>query len=200
MSKIFTACLLLILSVQSFATERATFGVRGERLPVYQLVTFVSDPQETEDDFVLRVGTFLTRYSQQSGFEACASLVQRADGRLVASVTSNESHIGCVAVITTEGEETGRSIHSHPESGNVRLNLADNTFLRGDQGRQGNARRESMRTMGGVSPTDRLSGSGYLVEKGRVVFFSRNAPDRLVGPIAASPLAPSLLASSAPQE
>lgn len=189
----FIAALFLGLVSVAAPAHEATFGVRGEALPVYQLATFRAQAQETEVDFVLRVGAFLDRYTRANGFEACAALVLQ-EGRLVARVTTNESHVGCLAVTFAGDQGVGRSIHSHPAPGVVRLNLADNTFLRGDRGRQGPSRRVSMRTRQGVSPTDRLGGPGYLVENGQVVFFSSQQPDRVVGPVAASPLPTSVVA------
>ena len=50
------------------------------------------------------------------------------------------------------------------------------------------ARRASMTVRTGVSPTDRRGDPGYLVEGGLVVFFSPDQPDRIVGPVADSPL------------
>lgn len=190
----FIVTLVLGLVATSSIAHEATFGVRGESLPVHHLITFRAEAQETEVDFVLRVGAFLDRYTQVNGYEACTDLIIQ-EGRLVARVTTNESHVGCLAVTYAGDELVGRSIHSHPAVGVVRLNLADNTFLRGDRGRQGADRRGTLRTRPGVSPTDRLSGPGYLVENGQVVFFSSQQPDRVVGPVAASPLPPSMLAA-----
>jgi hypothetical protein len=186
---------LALATVPTHAQE-ARFGVRGETLRVTPLTTFRAETGETEHDFVRRVGTFLDRYTAANGFEACAALAMNS-GQLIARVSTVESHIGCVVVSSTGDQSINRGIHSHPRSGHVRLNLADNTFLRGDQGRQGPSRANSMRTTGGVSATDRLSGEGYLVEGGQVVFFAPGVPDQVVGPIAASPLPPSMLANQA---
>lgn len=178
---------MLALMALPVSSQEARFGVRGERLPVQHLTTFRAQPDEVEEAFVLRVGTFLERFSAAHGHEACAALVL-VDDRLVARVSTNGSHVGCLAVTQAGDRYTGRSIHSHPRPGVVRLNLADNVFLRGDQGRQGPARRASMTVRPGVSPTDRRGDPGYLVEGGLVVFFSPDQPDRIVGPVADSPL------------
>ena len=90
------------------------------RLPVQHLTTFRAQPDEVEEAFVLRVGTFLERFSAAHGHEACAALVL-VDDRLVARVSTNGSHVGCLAVTQAGDRYTGRSIHSHQRPGVVRL-------------------------------------------------------------------------------
>ena len=118
---------VLALMALPVSSQEARFGVRGESLPVQRLTTFRAQPDEVEEAFVLRVGTFLERFSAAHGHEACAALVL-VDDRLVARVSTNSSHVGCLVVTQAGDRYTGRSIHSHPRPGVVRLNLADNVL------------------------------------------------------------------------
>lgn len=189
----FRALLVIVL----FATfpalaNQLVFGHRGESLPVTHLATFQADPGESERDFVLRVGSFLDRYTRNNGFEACASLVIN-DGKLTARVSTSNSQVGCLITIMEGDEPVGRGIHSHPEAGILRLSANDNVFLRGNGGNR-NGRVSTVRRTAGPSKTDRAGGPGYLVENGMVVFYTPHGQDEVVGPVAASPLSPSQLA------
>lgn len=189
MKKMILALFLLMLSLPVSAQEVA-FGMRGETLPVAHLATFRSDPGETEDEFVARVGTFLHRYTQENGHEACAPLALREE-TLIARVSTSHSQVGCLVVLRKGDGYLGRSIHSHPEATLLRLTENDNIFLRGN-GTAGKSRVFSLRRKIGPSDTDRQH-EGYLVEGGIVTFYSPGQPDRIVGPIAASPLPPSVV-------
>lgn len=184
--------LFAILSLICFpvlAQNNAKFGIRGENLPVIPLTTFYAQPDETEEVFVARVGAFLDRFTLNNGLEACAALVLTDNNRLMARVTTSNSQVGCLMVVNNNDVFTGRGIHSHPNGRDLRLTLQDNIFLRGN-GSNRRERQVSTRRALGPSTTDRRSGAGYLVEDGIITFFAPGKKDRIIGPVAESPLAP----------
>ena len=86
-------------------------------------------------------------------------------------------------------------VNPSPLGGVENILVFFNVFLRGNGG-NGKARVSILRRASGPSKTDRAGSPGYLVEYGVVVFYSPNEQDRVLGPVAPSPLSPSQLAQA----
>lgn len=173
-------------------SQMVKFGPRGESLPLTQLVTLTSAPDEGKEAFLARSGRFFHNYTQNNGYEACANICRSADGnRFGLVVTTNQSHVGCLVVSKCPDAtpiSTGQSIHSHPLAGSFQANAADELFRKVTSNNTSKLRRQSYtRVHGGdhakFSETDRASGPGYLVADEKLMYFD-GKEENVVSPLA----------------
>lgn len=137
--------------------------------------TVVSQQDETEQEFVLRVAPLLRDRTKETGWELCGVLAQGA-GKLGVVLVSSQSTLACVLRpdLVPEGmEATDRSIHSHPgpNSKDVGFTAMDHALAQhaGHKLTLGQDQPRNRRG-GGFSTQDFQVGPGYLVLERQVLF------------------------------
>lgn len=103
-----------------------------DKLPREMLGTYTSNPGETLNAFLLRVGTALHTYSEQANYEACGVIAVATDDKASAQFAvithSNHAHIGCATDahdIPAGMVSSGTTIHSHIMRHKATLNATD---------------------------------------------------------------------------
>lgn len=188
----FRFLLLFALALPVLAqAQTVVFGPRGERATAYRLTTLTSDEGESKEAFLGRVGRFMTNYTQNNTFEACASICKAnaspASTKWAVVVHSNESVLACAAVsVCPDGmADTNEVIHSHPVMGQYPITRTDEAFLRARNERQKVGRQFAVREYSGFSAIDKERGKGYLVENEQLLYFDGSTTTQL-GPVAAT--------------
>lgn len=143
------------------------------RLPYAKLYDIVSDPGESVDAFMGRIGIRLREFSDKTGFEACG--VVATDGeRFGVVVGTNLAHTACAnfdAFVPSGMRSTGSTIHSHGGQGQFKMTTADLLFA----GIPESARSRHLRgTVYGqeldkFSERDLAGGPGYLATPDGVI-------------------------------
>lgn len=155
------------------------------RLDYQRLFEAVSEPGESLDVFVSRIGPRLVAYSDASGFEACGVLASKGD-RFGVVVGTNRSHLACASFrnkVPAGMISTGETVHSHGQ-GAARLNTNDLRFL----GLSEDARTQRMfGTLHGqdrfnFSERDLAGGAGYLATPRGVIHHNGRGQARQVLP------------------
>lgn len=190
MKRIILAIFLLAFSLPTFA-QNIAFGDRGERAKVVHLVQLTSYDNESKEEFLGRVGRFLTNFTTNNNYEGCASICSvPGQNKWGVRVQTNESVLACLVTDQCPSEmvQTGESIHSHPNIGQHRLTVADEQFLRARKDRH-KSRVFSVSRYGGFSDIDKTHGAGYLVENAQLLFFN-GKETKVVGPVATNVLRP----------
>lgn len=143
------------------------------------LFTETSAPGETLDAFVLRIAPRLRAFSNETGFEACASLASDGE-RFGAVVGTNLGHTVCVnfhAKVPAGMTFTGETVHSHTHAARYRANKSDRLVL-------GPGTRLGQVVHGGkpdeFSDED-YAAPGYMVSTGRVLYQAGKGTERVVG-------------------
>lgn len=99
------------------------------RLPYQALGTMTSEPGESRDHFLARVGLALRAFSDRTKFEACAEIGAAPGGQAWGVVIgSTDSHLGCVVEndrVPVGMTPTGITIHSHGGGAGFRMSKAD---------------------------------------------------------------------------
>lgn len=145
-----------------------------------------SNAGEAKEDFLLRVGSFLQSYTAKTGYEACG-LVGAAEGdKFAVAVTTNESHIGCLATAKVAGFVVDKeSIHSHPQILHYRVSQVDYVFLSVQNGNTAHLNQmDNIQAENTFSATDYKTGRGYLVTNGKLLYqYGKQYPVREVGEV-----------------
>ncbi|WP_313251615.1 hypothetical protein [Stenotrophomonas sp.] len=169
--------------------EVAADDVQRVRIPGMGVVDYqrlfevVSEPGESLDAFVLRIGPRLRAYSDAMGFEACGVLATDGE-RFSVVVGTNFGYMACVSSsqFVLEGfRHAGATIHSHGKQGRFHPTKTD-LLLMGETFAGG---RPSLAVVHGqalnaFSDADRRSGAGYLAGEDGRVFFQGNGTTREV--------------------
>lgn len=140
-----------------------------ELSPFVELGSLDSAPEESFDDFILRVGMEIDLFTRTTLHEACAVIMKATDrDAWRVRITTNRSHISCTMIVFEEEgfERTGEDIHSHPRIvGGVKANARDI------------AKRKDFFCGEGIivfdenfSGIDYAHGPGYLVSRGRLLY------------------------------
>ena len=79
------------------------------------------------DQFVIELGKNLRDYTQETGFEVCASICRSSDGLFGAQLFTMQSHTVCpIPPKCPSGMEvSGQTIHSHTTMRSYKINRAD---------------------------------------------------------------------------
>ena len=143
------------------------------------LFTATSETGETLDAFVLRIAPRLRAFSDETGFEACASLASDGE-RFGAVVGTNLGHTVCVnfhAKVPQGMAFTGETVHSHTHAARYRANKSDRLVL-GPSTRLG-------QVVHGGNPDEfsdeDYAAPGYMVSTGQVLHQSGKGTERVVG-------------------
>lgn len=94
--------------------------VDTQGLPYVHIADYYSNPGESKNDFLLRIGPKLRAYSDKTGFEACGVIATNQQGQFAVVLGSSLSHIGCVNDTTRIPHgmtSTNETIHSHGRNG-----------------------------------------------------------------------------------
>ena len=97
--------------------DRSLPDGRTLRLGRLDLPTVVSAPNQTLDAVVLERTGPMARFTQLSGFEACARVCKAPDGRWAWTVQTVGSRLGCMTTADAcpaGFEPTETSVHTHP--------------------------------------------------------------------------------------
>ncbi|HFT7412125.1 TPA: hypothetical protein ACOD9X_004534 [Stenotrophomonas maltophilia] len=136
------------------------------RVGYQRLFEAVSEPGESLDGFVLRIGPRLRAYSDETGYEACGVLASDGD-RFGVVIGTNHSHVACVnfaSKVPAGFQPTVETIHSHGGEKTFAASATDVALLGKDA--FGSRSRTSLRVTGQnlhmFSKTDYHGGAGYL--------------------------------------
>lgn len=89
-------------------------------LPYEHIADVTSEPGESENAFLLRIGPQLRAYSDKTGFEACGTIGSDGQGHYGVVLGSSHSHLSCVNYpdrVVAGMTATGYTIHSHGKQG-----------------------------------------------------------------------------------
>lgn len=178
----FAAFLMGMASDEANSTETST-------AQAWVVGTYASNPGESKQAFVQRVGAVLLDWSNQTGTEACGNIAQRNDGGYVVTLTTEKSHINCLfSVAVPDGARLiGETIHNHPGTGvgEVKLDANDSTLAAAlsDWDVQQCARRKAcwVKTEpADFSGPDYDAGAGYLVTQGTLRYQHGRGTSELI--------------------
>lgn len=148
-------------------------------LPFVDLGVVDSREGESKNEYMLRVGQILDRFTVASGHEGCGIIMENKAGdawrvRLI----TNRSQVACVSMLFDEPgyHLTDETIHSHPQprGGIVYANFQDQTLRGFDCGRR------LAIDDADFSPGDLENGPGYLVARGKLLHH-RDGKKTLIG-------------------
>lgn len=150
-----------------------------------EMGTYLSEPGESLDEFILRTAPVLDAFTAEKEWEACAAIAKTPDGdRYGFVLTSSQGMLGCLVYtnILPDGMEfAGMSVHSHPGTPDVHPTYMDGVLL-AMRGLSGQVRAGAPNWgRRGFSKDDYDAGPGYLVANGRVFFQAGRKTDREVG-------------------
>lgn len=171
----FVFTLLLAFAFHSNAHDTASW----ERV---HLPDYVSEENESLDDFVLRIAPVLASYTNDTKWEVCSPIGQSEDGRFAVSLISSKASLGCIVYL--ENLPSGftymqLSVHSHPNEKSITPTQMD-LNIASFHGRKINQRRVRSQPEG-FSPDDFAAGPGYLVTPTQVLFQEGHRTVRRVG-------------------
>lgn len=152
-------------------------------IPATPVDSFRSDPGETRDGFLLRVGAALFAFSARTQLEACGTIAERADGqRWAVDAYTYRSHVFCLSLAENVAPgfvTTGLAIHSHPTKHAFSATEADRAFL----GIPQSDRPVTVRVQRPewFSSGDYDNGPGYLATERGVLFQEGRGGERLLG-------------------
>lgn len=159
------------------AVER--IDIRGLGGLDYQhLFTARSEPGESLDAFMVRIGSRLRDWTRAEGFEACAAIASDGE-RFGVVVGTNRGHTVCVnfhAKVPVGMTATGQTVHSHTTMRRYRLTQADLLVVGG--GRVGAVQRGDNPEL--FSEED-FSAPGYMVSGTTVWHQAGKGTERAVG-------------------
>ena len=119
---------LLALSFSSLATPLSARVTVGERVLPAVLLEAVRVEGSDADAAALAAAKVIHRYTQQTGFEACATMCKTPTGWAIQPLSVG-SHTSCPVVRQcpegSNASPSGLSIHSHRPAGAYRANRAD---------------------------------------------------------------------------
>ncbi len=148
---------------------------RGEVVPFISLTTIIQRDGESQDQYLVRLAQWMLNYTTGTNYEICGALAKSESGQLSVRLFTNNSHISCAntGAVAPGYVATGDSIHSHPVNERFTINDADRAFIR-DRIGGGQVKRNAAFAAGGkdFSDQDYLSGPGYLVAHGRLLYQS----------------------------
>jgi hypothetical protein len=170
--------------------EKTAFTPETVRLVAQfeDLGNWVSQPSETKDAFLLRVGQSLQLYTRTTGYEGCGYIVGEKGGTAWSvHLTTNLSHFNCLPVLFVPDPALNaltETIHSHPnpEYGrSIRVSRDDKELnpMNGAISEGDHVQVES----GDFSRQDFQRGTGYLVTKGKLLYQDTPAHRRTVGKV-----------------
>ena len=144
--------------------ERVTVAGIGH-MSYQRLFQLISEPNESLDDFLLRVGPKLRAFSDATGMEACGEIAQ-GDGRYGIIGGTSYSHLGCAifSIKVPQGMTAlGVGIHSHGGKSQFKQNREDRIFsgVEDDPRAIGHAVVYGQ-DLGAFSQQDQAIGRGYL--------------------------------------
>lgn len=195
---------VLPLVAKTDATLAAASDTGRFQLYYQRLGAFVSQPGETQDRFMTRVGSFLAYYTQSTGWEACGLIQEKQDGEgWAVRLITNGSQIGCAQIkFDVPGYvNTDLGIHSHPAKHSVRVSLQDQRLASGPM--CGSHRRVFPNAF---SERDYHNGAGYLVipegfaRPARLLFQQGKGTEAVVADLDGPPASPDAVATGVPVE
>ena len=140
-----------------------------ERAPFVELGAMDSLPDESVDEFLVRVAQAMDTFTQRTHHEACGVIMaHQLDPVWRVRLTTNRSHVSCTMVLFDEPGfvRWGPDIHSHPRvPGGFQVNSQD--VLRNPSFRCGQT---AIVFDERFSERDLDRGPGYLVSRGRLLF------------------------------
>lgn len=154
-------------------TPHSSVDSNKKEYPIYfdTLGSFISQKDESKDDFLIRVSHFMRDYTDKTGWEVCGVIQENASNKkeYAIQVVTNASKIACLSVDIESPTfvSTDERIHTHPRVGLQYASLQDSRMLGIPCGQR-------MQTNPfDFSPQDLKSESGYLVTPSR--FASKKA-------------------------
>lgn len=137
-SKFFFISLVVMSICSLFATSvmaddnHLSQTVDVSKIPYEHIGDYVSQDNETEDDFLLRIAPLLRKYSDKTGYEACG-IIAKDDKHYGVILGSSHSHIACLndpSKVLAGMTSTNETIHSHGKHGlRIHTSEADVIFL-----------------------------------------------------------------------
>lgn len=186
---------VLLASTDELVFESAPHGAanaiigNGAQVMVLPLVATRSAQGESLDAFAMRVAPWFRNFTATSSFEACGRVGRSADGQFSIVITTSHAQVGCAnANMFLEGfEDTGETIHSHPQVRRYVAKGNDRAFLRASLGGSRPVPLRQRLNGGGLtfSEPDFASGPGYLVTASKVLHQRGKGTVREVGELSA---------------
>jgi hypothetical protein len=155
----------------------------GEAMP-RTIAEHQSEPGESKEEFLLRLAAFQRGWTHYNGAEACGVIARKGDTYSVITQTI-DSQVECGARAIYAGwENTGETIHSHPEAnagGRVHITPGTRRVSAALVGRMTHVqiRRHQF------SEGDYASGCGYLVDHGALLYQCGKGTERHIGDVPA---------------
>lgn len=161
----------------------------GELVMVLPIAATRSAAGESLDSFAMRVAPWFRNFTASSGFEACGRFGRSAAGQFSIVITTSNAQVGCAnGNLFLDGfEDTGETIHSHPQVRRFVAEGNDRAFLRATiRGSRPVPLRQRLNG-GGLtfSESDFESGPGYLVTASKVLHQRGKGTVREVGELPA---------------
>lgn len=103
------------------------------RFPYQRLFEAISKDGETMDEFIVRIGPELRKFSNDHHYEACGVIATDSE-RFGIIVGTNNAHTSCVNfhdMLPKNMKSTGMTVHSHIAHGTYKANRTDLIGLRG---------------------------------------------------------------------
>ena len=123
---------LMALSFSSLATPFTTRVAVGDRVLPAALLETIHVEGGDADTAAMAAAQVIHRYTQQTGFEACATMCKTATGWVIQPLSVG-SHTACPVVRqcpdSVQAYPSGLSIHSHRPAGTYRANRADMAMM-----------------------------------------------------------------------
>lgn len=148
-------------------------AVEAQRIaPFVELGVLDSLPEESKDQFMLRVARSLDDFTERTRHEACSAIMSNPEQtQWRVRLITNRSHVGCIRAVFSEPGflATNETIHSHPQDSSFQTMFAN----RADARLRGFSCKERLIVDDkSFSPGDLTNGPGYLVARGRLLYQS----------------------------
>lgn len=155
--------IVVMMTVSMTALSKTLTPEELSYLPYEHIANFTSQPGESEQAFLMRIGPSLRAYSNKTGFESCGVIASDGKGHFGVVLGSNHSHLACVndeSRVPKGMTSTGETIHSHGRQGSFNMNKSDKILSGIDAG--SGLIPVHGQILDQFSPTDYASGPGYL--------------------------------------
>ena len=151
----------------------------GRDVPVDNVGMYESLPGQSLDEFLLTMGGEAAMIGNDLNAEVCGRITVR-DEVYYLNLYTNYSQLFCrVAATRSDKQDTGLSIHTHPERKGERVYLT--AASRTTAWVVGAQHRNDVRVGTGFSDGDYADGPGYVIESCKLMFQSGRGTERDVG-------------------
>ncbi len=148
--------IMLVSTAHAIGNDAASHS-----LPRYPVAEYVSNPGESQPDFLARTGLEMRKWSDATAFESCGVLAMSDDGRFGIRVSTSKAHVGCLSDpkdIPVGMTPMDATLHTHGARRAFMLNNVDVVMFGGNRGLPGTRYANPDK----FSADDFANGPGYL--------------------------------------